>query len=178
MQHGKVLVSVHRDITERKKAETSFKRIFDLSIDMVCIADINGYFRKVNPAWSKILGYQENELLEKPFLDFVHPDDKGTTLKMIKEKLSKGEAVFNFENRYRGKDGTYKWLEWLSHPILEEGVTYAIAHDVSKRKMAEEEKEKLIAKLNIALREVKTLRVLFLFVRIVSRSGMTKGPGK
>ncbi|MBU0675254.1 MAG: PAS domain S-box protein [Proteobacteria bacterium] len=145
-------------LEERKQAEEAFKRIFELSLDMVCIADIKGSFRKINPAWNTILGYQEIELLEKPLLDFIHPEDQARTLEVIKEKLGKGEPVFNFENRYRCKDGTYKWLEWISRPILDEGVTYAIARDVSKRKQAEEEKEVLIAELNRALDEVKTLR--------------------
>ena len=131
------------EIADHRKAEEEFKRLFDLSIDMICIADIKtNFFRKINPSFGKTLGYSDEELLAKPFIDFIHPDDKAPTLDVIVKKLSQGIPVINFENRYRCKDGSYKWLMWTSKPIPEQGITYSIARDVTDEKHAEEELKK------------------------------------
>jgi PAS domain S-box-containing protein len=128
--------------SDRKKVEDELQKIFELSVDMICIADIDGYFRKINPSFRKILGYSDEELLAKPFLDFVHPDDKTPTLKVIKDNLTQGIPVINFENRYRCKDNSYKWLMWTSKPIPEQGITYAIARDITaEREIAAEMKK-------------------------------------
>ncbi|MBF0537386.1 MAG: PAS domain S-box protein [Nitrospirae bacterium] len=111
--------------------------IFTLSSDMICIADINGYFRKINPAWEKTLGYTKEELLSKPYLYFVHPDDKDKTLAVGSNTLALGATVSNFENRFLCKDGTYRWLSWTSNPNPEKGITYAIARDITERKQVE-----------------------------------------
>ncbi len=128
-----------RDITERKKATEDMERIFQASDYLICIASMDGYFRKISPAFSETLGYSEKELMERPFFDFIHPDDRASTLAVVTEKLEKGEAVISFENRYRCKDGTYKWLVWTSRPVVEEGEMFAIAYDITKRKNAENE---------------------------------------
>jgi len=131
------------EITDHRKTEEEIKKIFDLSIDMICIADIKtNFFRKINPSFGNTLGYSDEELLAKPFIDFIHPDDKAPTLDVIAKKLSLGIPVINFENRYRCKDGSYKWLMWTSKPIPEEGLTYAIARDVTDAKLAAEELKK------------------------------------
>jgi PAS domain S-box-containing protein len=119
-----------RDITKSKQADEAlresrqeFAEIFSMSLDPICIADINtATFLKVNPAFTRILGYSEQELLSRPFLEFIHPDDVFPTITLIKERLQKGDAVINFINRYRCKDGTYRWLEWVSHPIPKPGI--------------------------------------------------------
>jgi len=127
------------DITKRKKAEEELSQIFSMSLGMICIADINtATFIKINPAFTDTLGYSEDELLGKPFLEFVHPEDIGPTTEVIREKLLKGERVINFENRYLCKNGNYKHLSWLSHPVPEKGLTYAVAHDVTELKRTEE----------------------------------------
>ena len=134
------LIVTFNDITERKRAEEDLFKIFSMSLDMICIADIKtATLTKVNAAFTQILGYSEEELLEKPFLDFVHPDDIDATLAVIDKKLKVGAKVINFENRYRCKDGTYRWLSWVSHPDTEKGVTYAIARDITEWKQNEEE---------------------------------------
>ncbi len=132
------------EIAEHRKTEEEFKRIFDLSIDMICITDIKtNFFRKINPSFGNTLGYSDEELFAKSFIDFIHPDDKALTLDVIVKMLSQGIPVINFENRYRCKDGSYKWLMWTAKPIPEQGITYAIARDVTDEKHAEEESKKL-----------------------------------
>ncbi len=128
------------DITERKRTQEELYEIFTMSLDMICIADINtNRFLKVNPAFSRTLGYTEEELLASSFLDFAHPDDVAATAAIVVEKLQRGEKVINFENRYRRKNGSYCWINWVSHPIPERGITYAIARDVTFRREAEEQ---------------------------------------
>lgn len=132
---------VSRDVSqlvkERRAAEEEFGKIFNLSLDMICIAEINGYFKKVNPAFVKALGYSEKELLSRSFLDFVHPDDRQRTIDLFNNKLNRGEPVRNFVNRYCSSDGSCRWLEWVSHPVWEEGAMYALARDITERKTAE-----------------------------------------
>jgi PAS domain S-box-containing protein len=84
------------------------------------------------------LGYTEEELLNKPFLDFIHSEDRGKTLDIIQQKLQMGAQVINFANRYRCKDGSYRWLSWVSHSKVEKGLTYAIARDITESKKVEE----------------------------------------
>ncbi|MBF0539957.1 MAG: PAS domain S-box protein [Nitrospirae bacterium] len=122
---------------EKEALHDELNQIFTLSADMICIADINGYFRKVNPAWEKTLGYTEEELLSKPFMYFIHPEDKEKTLEIINERLKAGATVLNFENRYICNNGAIKWLSWTSNPILEQGITYAITRDITERKHIE-----------------------------------------
>ncbi len=127
------------DITERiekdKKLKTS-DRIFNLSIDMLCIAGFDGYFKVLNPAWAKTLGWTTEELLSKPWNDFVHPDDLDRT-NNIKSVIVDGQEIYQFENRYLCKNGTYKWLSWNSFPYNEESIMFGVAHDITDRKAAE-----------------------------------------
>jgi PAS domain S-box-containing protein len=109
------------------------KRLFEITPDMLCVAGLDGYFKIINPAFERNLGYRLEELKEKPFLDFVHPEDRPATLKEM-EKLGQGETTLFFENRYLCKNGTYKWLAWTSHPDLKEGLLYAVAREVTERK--------------------------------------------
>jgi PAS domain S-box-containing protein len=135
-------------LTERKKAEEEFAQIFSMSLDMICIADIDtATFLKVNPAFTDTLGFSEQELLDRSFIEFIHPDDAEPTRTVIENKLSKGTKVINFENRYRCKDGSYRWLSWVSHPTPEKGVTYAVARDITDRKNTEAELEESKAML-------------------------------
>ena len=127
------------DVTAHAKTREQFETIFNMSLDGMCIADINtATFLKVNPAFSTLLGYSEEELLSRSFLEFVHPDDIQPTADVIERDLKLGKTILRFENRYRTKAGEYIWLDWNSHPKPEEGITYAIAHDVTERKRTEE----------------------------------------
>lgn len=132
------------DITSRKEAEDELRRIFDLSLDLVCIADMNeGAFLKVNPAFEQALGYVPQDLQGRSFFDLVHPDDLARTRVVLEEKLRQGEAVVDFENRCRCKDGSFRWLSWTSHPKPEQGICYAIARDVTESRRAREQIESL-----------------------------------
>jgi PAS domain S-box-containing protein len=120
---------------ERKRAEEELARFWTLSLDMLCVAGFDGYFKRVNPVWEHVLGYTAGELLERPYMDFVHPEDK-TSTETAAETLEGGEYVIRFENRYRAKDGTYRWLEWVSTPYPSEQRIYAAARDITERKDA------------------------------------------
>jgi PAS domain S-box-containing protein len=138
----KELIFSSRDVTERKQTEDKFKesdRVFNHSIDMLCIAGFDGYFKKLNPAWEKTLGWSTKELLSKPWIDFTHPDDIEKTKNIKSVKLDNGEEVYQFENRYICKDGTIKWLSWNSFPFPEDSVMFGVARDITKQKKAEEQ---------------------------------------
>jgi PAS domain S-box-containing protein len=113
------------------------ERFFALSVDMFCVANLAGYFKRVNPAFSKALGYTEEQLLSRPFIALVHPEDRPATRAAMKQ-LARGTPVVNFENRYLCADGSVIWLSWCIVPFLEEGVTYAVARDISRHKRAEQ----------------------------------------
>jgi PAS domain S-box-containing protein len=126
----------------KKKAESSLwqkteelDQFFNITLDPLCIANTDGYFLRLNPAWEKILGHSREELMAERFLQFVHPDDLGRTREAV-STLASQQKVYSFENRYRCKDGTYRWLQWSSVPAGE--LIYAAARDVTERKQAEE----------------------------------------
>jgi PAS domain S-box-containing protein len=136
-EHGKPMGvgGVAIEITDRKKAEVERDRFFTLSLDLLCIADFEGKFKRLNPAWVKTLGYTVEELQDQFFIDFVHPEDCEKTLAET-AKIASGAEVIAFENRYRCKDGSYKWLSWKSRPLIEEKIMYAVARDVTQSKQA------------------------------------------
>lgn len=129
---------IFTDISERKKLEESFtaaEKFFAMSVDMMIISSMEK-FVKVNPAVSKILGYSEEELLSKNFLEFTHPDDLETTKKEV-IKLQTGAPSIKFENRYICKDGSIKWLSWSVFPDVKTGLLYAVASDITDKKEIE-----------------------------------------
>jgi PAS domain S-box-containing protein len=132
-------------------------RFFDLSIDLLCCLDFSGYFKRLNPAWERALGFTREELMSKPFIEFVHPDDRERTLQQNRSVRGGGQAL-GFENRYMCKDGSFRWLLWNAAPDRDHGVIYSVARDVTERKRAEEERDRMLAELQIALAEVKTLQ--------------------
>ena len=114
------------------------ERFFTLSLDMLCIANFDGYFLDLNPAWERTLGFTIEELKARPFIDFVHPDDRESTTAEAEKIMSTGRDVVSFENRYLCKDGGYRWILWSSTLSLEKRLYYAVGRDITRRKQAED----------------------------------------
>ncbi|CAB3682903.1 Sensor histidine kinase RcsC [Trinickia soli] len=138
-----------QDVTGRKEAETQRDRLFDLSLDLTCLADPAGRFKRVNPAFTKVLGWSAEELLSRPFIDFVHPEDRASTVHKI-EGRRPGEPIDQFENRYLCKDGGTRWLSWKA--IQLEGLIYATARDVTESRRATQQLEQARADAEAASR--------------------------
>lgn len=119
-----------------EQAELELERFFAVTPTLFCIAGLDGYFKRLNPDFSKTLGYTTEELLAEPFINFVHPDDRAATLAEV-ASLKQGKVTISFENRYRTKDGSYRWLLWTARPYLEEQIIYAAARDITERKQTE-----------------------------------------
>ncbi|MBR8828964.1 MAG: PAS domain S-box protein [Gomphosphaeria aponina SAG 52.96 = DSM 107014] len=141
---------------ERKIAEDELNSFFNLSVDMFCIAGIDGYFQRINPRFAENTGYSSSEILAKPFLDFVHPDDVKATQKEM-ENLSLGMPTVNFSNRYICADETYRWFSWTATPF-EDGKLYAVARDITDQVTAAEKleqqslRERLVSKIALHIR--------------------------
>lgn len=116
--------------------ESDLRDFIDLSLNLLCIASTDGYFKYVNPAWETTFGYTREELLSSPFLEFVHPDDRQATTTEA-ANIASGHSTVTFENRYRCKDGSFKWLLWSAVVHAERGLIYAVAADVTERKCEE-----------------------------------------
>ena len=132
----------------RERAERESERIFNLSLDLLCIPGVDGYFKRVNPSFERTLGYTTEELLSRPFVEFVHPEDRDRT-RQAENSLARGDQVVHFENRYIRGDGTVCWLQWSARPEPGAGLVYAAARDVTDTRRAAEEQA--------ALRRVATL---------------------
>ncbi|ACK68347.1 diguanylate cyclase/phosphodiesterase with PAS/PAC sensor(s) [Rippkaea orientalis PCC 8801] len=147
---GQVTVSVMKDqakkpqyfiviinaISDRQETERHRDRFFVMSLDLLCIAGFDGYFKTLNPVFERILGYSSRELLAQPFIEFIHPDDRSTSLAEL-ANLRQGKETIHFENRYRCRDGSYRWLSWTSAPYMEEKLIYAVARDITEEKKIE-----------------------------------------
>jgi PAS domain S-box-containing protein len=149
-------LALYKDGTRRHAREWD-DRFFAVSIDMLCFLDFNGYFKRLNPAWEKTLGFTREELRSRPFIEFVHPDDRARTLEQNRLVRAGGHAR-SFQNRYVWKDGSYRWLLWNAAPDTDHRVIYSVARDITERRLAEEERELLVKELKAALAEVKTLQ--------------------
>ncbi len=128
--------TLQAEIAEHRKAEQELERFFAITPTMLCVAGFDGYFKRLNSAFTHILGFSEKQLLAQPFLNLIHPDDQQATITEV-EKLSQGETTIAFENRYLCQDGSYRWLLWTATPYLEEKLIYAAARDITHRKNSE-----------------------------------------
>ncbi|MGH7219455.1 MAG: histidine kinase dimerization/phospho-acceptor domain-containing protein, partial [Nitrospiraceae bacterium] len=123
---------------ERRRVQAELDHFFISSLDMLCIVGFDGYFKRLNPVWERSLGFTNQELLSKPYSEFIHPEDLQATLREA-AKLASGAETISFENRYLCKDGSYKWLLWNAVPLPEQELIYADARDITERKQAEQE---------------------------------------
>jgi PAS domain S-box-containing protein len=144
-----------RDASAR--AVRDLESFFAVSSDLFCFLDFGGYFRRLNPAWERTLGFTREELMSRRFIEFVHPDDRERTVAQ-NGAVRGGDNALGFENRYLCKDGSYRWLLWNSSPVDSAGVIYGVARDITARKLAEDERARLLAELQTTLAELKTLR--------------------
>lgn len=133
-----------------------FEHFFELSPDILCIASFDGYWKRINPSLSSTLGYSDEELTSRPITSFVHPEDKLVT-DQSRENLTKKEPLINFENRYITKDGKIVWLEWTSMPVEDEGLIYAIAKNITLKKILEEDRNQQLVKLAKSHKDLKQL---------------------
>ncbi len=138
---------ITRDLTDIMKAEEQARNFFRLSLELLCIAGVDGYFKVLNPAWEKTLGFTQAELCAKPFMDFVHPDDLAAT-SAATERVTAAQPLNHFENRYRCKDGSYRWLLWKVALSADSQLMHCAATDITQIKQTEGE----IAGLNQSLR--------------------------
>jgi PAS domain S-box-containing protein len=141
----------------RKWAADELETFFNLSLDLLCVASLDGYFLRLNPAWKQVLGYDDAELRAAPFVDFVHPDDRAQTIGAV-SALTSGSHLINFENRYRARDGSYRWLEWSAAPLVDQGAIYAAARDVTDRKRAEQALKESAGNLEQLVKELEVAR--------------------
>ena len=146
--HGHAVL--REELAARERAEREMAQFFELSLDMICIAGLDGYFKKLNPAWEKTLGYTQAELLARPFVEFIHPEDRASTLEVVRE-MDEGSDVVHFENRYRHKNGSYRWFAWKAPAILAgQDFLHATARDVTDRREHEMRLANLLQRLDLA----------------------------
>lgn len=121
------------DASADASSSSLLERFFNLSLDLFCIAGFDGYFKRLSRAWETTFGYSSEELTSRPFIEFVHPDDREVTLAEA-AKLETGVDTISFSNRYRAKDGSYRWLEWSSTTLPDEQLLLAVARDVTAQR--------------------------------------------
>jgi PAS domain S-box-containing protein len=130
-------IKIMRDVTERRRLENERDRFFSLSMDMLCIVHLDGFFLRTNPAFERVLGYSTEELQHRAVFDFLHPDDREAARNEYK-KLRAGEPTSSLENRFLCKNGEYKWIAWSYYPVPEESIGFGVGRDVSDiRRMTE-----------------------------------------
>jgi PAS domain S-box-containing protein len=134
------------------------EHFFTRSQDMLCIATFEGYFIELNPAWEHVLGYTREELVAEPFMYFIHPEDIESSLREM-QSLTTGTTSIAFENRFRCKDGGYRWLQWNAAPVSAEGKIYASARDITAHKQGDVEQGRLLAILDTTIDFVSTIDI-------------------
>ncbi|WP_019905842.1 PAS domain-containing protein [Methylobacterium sp. 77] len=157
-------IGTNTDIDERRRHAAELERqvaartaerdmIWRATSDLLSVASLDGRFISLNPAWSATLGWSDEEMKARPFLDLVHPDDRATTV-AASEGLTRGEAQLSFENRYRHRDGSYRWFSW--NAVTSEGLIYATVRDVTAAK----EQADILARTEEALRQAQKMEAV------------------
>lgn len=144
------------DSNQNSNALYDTSLFFEISEDLLVISGYDGFFRKVNLAVSKTLGYTEEELLASPIQDFIHPDDRSSTTQK-RDGLREGNRLLNFENRYLAKNGEIVWLSWTSIPVGSKALIYAIARNITQKKKVEEERNMLLSNMTQNVTDLKNL---------------------
>jgi PAS domain S-box-containing protein len=145
-----------RESAARRAAQRELDRFFTLSLDLLCIAGVDGRFKRLNPAFERVLGFSREELLAQPFAAFVHPDDVGRTVREAERLALEGTDTVAFVNRYRAKDGTYRTLQWNTAPDPESGLLYAAARDITEEQRLHRELSHRLVELEAANRELES----------------------
>jgi PAS domain S-box-containing protein len=152
---------VQQRIAELRETRQELDGFFAMSLDMLCIAGTDGYFKRLNPAWSETLGWTDDELRSRPYVDFVHPDDRETTIESASQLADK-QMVVQFENRYACRDGSYRWLQWKAVPVRDQDFIYASARDISEHKATDsrvralnDQLEQRVSELNALTQELE-----------------------
>ncbi len=154
---------LQQETETRQRSQTQGDRFFDLSLDLFCMAGVDGYFKQINPAMEQLLGFSRAELLAKPYLDFVHPGDRAATTAEA-TKLTQGIHTVSFENRYLCQNGSYKWLLWTATFAAEEQLMYGSGKDITERKLTEAESQRqsrqsqLISEITLKIRQSLNLK--------------------
>ena len=130
------MIGTFLDASGRIEAEIERDRLFNLSIDLLAVGSFDGYLQQLNPAWVRVLGWSRDELMAQPILFFVHPDDQ-EVIRQALIRLQDGEPVHGLENRFRCRNGTYRWLSWSSFPYADRKLVFSVVRDISDYKQAE-----------------------------------------
>src|SRR6266404_6273598 len=135
------------NITDRKLAQQELQQFLEISPDMFCMAGFDGYFKSVNPAFERTLGWSSAELLAKPYLEFIHPDDRAATAEAMAKLVRLGQPISCFENRYISRGGHWRWLQWNTHVVPSEQLICGMARDITE---AKESRQRLRAQYEVA----------------------------
>ena len=130
-----VQLRLENTLSELKNKETEINNFFDLSLELMCVGSADGYFRRINPSFERILGYTQEELLSQPIINFIHPDDVESTRREL-QRLEESHDTVGFENRYICQDGSHRWFKWMATSY--QGLNYCSAHDLTEQKLAQE----------------------------------------
>lgn len=139
---------------EQKSLREERQRLFEYSIDLLSVAGFDGSFKQLNPAWERTLGWTNRELMSKPYLEYIHPDDRESTSQAW-QQLKNGELLLSFENRFQSKNGDYRWISWNSYPMVAEELIFAVARDITEAKNAQVQIQQQLNQL-LALRAIDT----------------------
>ena len=123
-------MSVTNDQAARLTLE-DMEEFFELTLELVCIAGHDGYFKRLNPSWTRVLGFTDEELMAAPYMEFVHPDDRASTFAVVERAIQDGREIVSFKNRYRCRDGSYRTLSWTAASSPKRSVFCSVARDMT-----------------------------------------------
>ena len=126
---------------------------FEMSLDHLCVAGFDGYWKRLNPSWTRTLGWTVEELMSRPLIEFCRPEDRAAVL-VARQRLFAGQSIPPPINRYRCKDGSYRWFEWRSVSNVERQLVYAVARDITAEKEAERVRQELTESLKATLNSI------------------------